>query len=51
MEMENQVNIMSMQGILSPLQESSTIRELVENEIKNSMIDTEGTAFLYKSVT
>ena len=49
MDVENYVNIMSMQGVLSPLTESMNLKDIVESELKNDPVEFEGkNLFRYK---
>ena len=41
MELQNQINIMRMQGIISPLQTSNNLKDLVDNELTSDLIDFE----------
>ena len=47
MDVENQMNIMSMQGVLSNLTSSLSIKEMAESDLKNDPIECEGNFFSF----
>ena len=47
MDVENQINIMSMQGVLSNVRSTLSLKDMVESDLKNDPIECEGNFFLF----